>query len=488
MKATEGGKVRLLVCSNSAPLVNDDGNISTTPGSPGGLVPMLTDLLTSMGGTWHFADPTSRLTPIERSQSGVSLYPVAIDGHLARAHYDDISRQVLLWLFHYLFDTATTPSFDRDLTIAWVAYTEVNRRFALSMTAAASGGNDTVAFVNDYHLALVPHFLSKMSNGAIGAVIYFHHVPWCGADYFGILPEYIRTQILESLLQCDVVGFHSPRWADAFVDCCTRYLRGVTTAGNRVVYRGRVSRICVAPGPVDVDALNSLKDHDRTNEFREMLSSRQAGRLAIVRVDRIDLWKNLVRGFAAFELLLAREPTLASDVWFCAVVSLPRISLPRHRAYQQMCEAAVARINLRYGRGDKRSDPVSLIYPASGANTRHRAVAALSGAHVTLVNPTYDGLNLVAKESVVLGAGGPLLLSVNAGAYPQLEGLAVPVEPFDVCDTADALEFAVSNTSAGDESRLAPVRSRLMLENAAVWFSSMLAECERWSIGGRREV
>jgi trehalose 6-phosphate synthase len=429
---------------------------------------MVVSLLRSRGGHWFYADNQPR--PETSQDPDISLHPLSIPDDVANAHYNTISRQTLLWLFHYLFDTSHSPTFDPTVGNAWGAYEDVNRQFAEAVAAQAGAESESLIFVNDYHLALVPGYVRPKTSSHI---IYFHHVPWCAADYFGILPSVMRLSLLESLLCSDVVGFHSDRWADAFVETCERFLPGADVGRRQIRYRDRTTAIAVAPGPVDADVLENLKSEPYTDSLRAELSRRRRGRRTVVRVDRLDLWKNVVRGFQAFELLLERNPRTASDVWFCAMVTPSRVETSRHVQYRRDCEEAASRVNARFGGRDPGSEPVSLLYPQKGRNTRHRSIAALAEADATLVNPTYDGLNLVAKEAVVTG-DGPLLLSVGAGAYPQLRDAVVPLEPFDLESTCDALTCLLAGEPAAVQQSRQKCKVALKAESATAWFDSLV--------------
>ncbi|MGV9613882.1 trehalose-6-phosphate synthase [Nocardia xishanensis] len=401
----------------------------------------------------------------------ITLEALEFDEKLSASHYDRIAIRTLLWLFHYVFDTTYEPSFSRNMSEHWAGYRTVNERFAQAILHSQSNSADEVVLIHDFHLMMVPTLLTEVNIERRNKLVYFHHVPWCAPDYFAVLPEWIRTPILNSLLQCDVVGFHSQRWANAFVSCCERFLPEVKIDGYELTHRGNRSAVVTAPGPIDAQALDILREDPITAAWRDNLHRRARGRAPIVRVDRLDLWKNVIRGFEAFELILDREPGLARDLWFCAIVTPPRKPTDRTSLYRARCEETVARINAKFRTGDV--EPISLVYPGEADNTRHRAVAALEISAATLVNPTLDGLNMVAKESVVVGSAAPLLLSVNAGAYEELRSGVLPIHPFDVESTAEALLTAIGS---GAPTTMANCRIALRQETAASWLRALLAE------------
>jgi trehalose 6-phosphate synthase len=474
---TEEFLVRLITCSNSAPKIDaDTRELRISPGSPGGLLPIMGALLGAVGGHWIYTAPTESTAPVAPPPTAgrIVLTPIVLSEQLAASHYDRVSIRTLLWLFHYVFDTTYEPSFDPARSAGWSGYEAVNERFAQEIVRAHQNSSEEVVLVHDFHLMLVPHYVAALAPHRRSRLVYFHHVPWCDPDYFGILPDRLRTAILESLLRCDVIGFHTRRWADAFLACCERYLPAVKRDDSQLEYHDHRSVVKVAPGPIDGEALEVLRRDPATTAWRERLMDRSRDRRPIVRVDRLDLWKNVIRGFEAFELLLERHPDLARDLWFCAIVTPPRKPTDRSARYRTRCEETVARINEKLGPvAGTGVEPISLVYPEPGDNSRHRAVAALEVSSVTLVNPTLDGLNMVAKEAVMVGPGAPLLLSVNAGAYEQLWPGVTPLHPFDIEATAEAL---LAGLSTGAGPRMAECQALLRRESATGWLCGLLGD------------
>jgi trehalose 6-phosphate synthase len=473
--------MKLIICSNSAPRWQD--GVGLLPRSPGGLVPLLVTLLGEHGGDWVCTAPTNGAPatpdglvtdagePVEVTSlpGGVRLHQVRQPKPVIDQHYTEIGIRLMLWLFHYLFDTVREPMFDRRFAAAWDGYETVNRAYADRLATLMTHSPDELVLINDYHLFLVPEMLGPRPEGG-GQVAFFHGLPWCDPDYFGLLPPRIRDRILISLLRCDVAGFHCTRWARAFQACCARFLPGCEIEDHRVVYEGHETRIAIAPFPLDVETVERMRDEPDTALWREHLHGLAEGRQMIVRADRIDLWKNLPRGFTAYESLLERKPGLADEWWFCAVATPPSRTTERSRDLQRKCEKIVNRINDRFGMPHRPA--VSLVYPDL-ATTRNCVVAALSDADLTLVNPTLDGMNLVAKEALYLGERAPLLLSVNAGAYEELAGHVTPVEPFDVEGTAQTMLEAMNGTGVSAEQ--AAGRDLLRGQNATGWLTRLTA-------------
>lgn len=460
--------MRLFACSNSCPRWDAAG---ISPRSPGGLVPMLIDLLSQHGGDWIFTAPPDRPDAGPVDAGGVRLHPMRLPEAARRGHYDVISIGLFLRLLHYMYDTSAEPLFDDSLLDAWAAYEDVNRAYAKQLAALTGNAPDERILINDPHLMLVPAFLAEERPVRASGLTYFLGTPWCEPDYFCVLPAWLRTRVLRSLLACDVVGFHAGRWADAFVACCSRFLPEARVSGRVIRHEGGTTEVVAAPFPVDAGVLERMRGEPAARRWEDRLAGQAQGRRVLLRADRLDLWKNLPRGFAAYERMLERRPELAAECWFCAVVSSPSRAAGRHLAYQEATEDAVRRVNARFGRPGR--DAATLVFP--DRDSRHCVVAGLGLSQAAFVNSTYDGLNLFAKEAgLLLGDHGTLLLSVNAGVHERLGRYAVPVEPFDTDQASVAMERALTAPPGNATPELAAARRELLrAENPAAWLRAV---------------
>jgi trehalose 6-phosphate synthase len=461
--------MRLITCSNSCPRW-EDGRL--LPRSPGGLVPMLIALLEEHGGHWIFTAPPG-LSADDRVplEGNVELHPLQLDEQVRRQHYDTISIGLFLGMLHYLHDTSVQPMFDAELHAAWGGYESVNRAYAKRLAEIGENQAEECVLINDPHLMLVPEFLAEAGERR-SRLTYFLGTPWCEPDYFCLLPGWLRTRLLESLLHCDIIGFHAERWVDAFLACCERFLPDARVSGRQVHYRGRVTTLVSTPFPLDVATLEGMRDEPATARWARRLSDLSGGRRMLVRADRLDLWKNLPRAFAAYEAMLDRRPELAAQAWFVAVTTTPTRATGRHLAYQELCDAMVTRINARFAAPGQ--EAVTIIYPGAAVDSRNSVVAALTMSQAALVSSTYDGLNLFAKEAaLLLPDQASLLLSVNAGVHEQLGQFAVPLDPFDIDQMSTAMEDALSERPPGS-TRLAEQRRAVLYEESnAAWLTSV---------------
>jgi trehalose 6-phosphate synthase len=414
-------------------------------------------MIEELGGTWIAAALTAEdfegagRHPIERDGFTLRLIDLPHDVHTL--HYDSVSNEYLWFLFHYLFDVPNTPVFDSAFNTAWDAYRHVNEMYA---DAVAAAGPASAVLVQDYHLMLVPSLLRE--RRVRRPVVYFHHTPWCAPEYFGLLPDAIRDQLLRGMLDCDVVGFHARRWADAFLACCARFLPRARVDGDSVTLGRRSTRVVIAPVPIDARRLLEEANDPRTDEWAKRHDEARAGRKLLLRVDRIDLSKNPLRGFLAFEQLLDRQPSMARDVLFLALLYPSRQTLEAYRRYFAACTGVVRRINERYSD----SEPVMLHFE----DDYYRSLGAMRIYDALLVNPVFDGLNLVAKEGTVANrTDGALILSRNAGVFEELGKTSIAINPFDVTATAEAIELAL-DMPAAQRKQLAAKARRLATASA----------------------
>lgn len=464
----------LLVCSNRGPYVYErsGAGFSARRGA-GGLIGSLAPVLEDRGGYWIASAlgagdrEFAAQHPQGRDESGFRLRLLDIPTDLHHLHYEVVSNEYLWFLFHYLFDVPSEPVFDESFTAAWHAYRRVNEIYA---DAAVGTRSDAVIF-EDYHLMLAGGIMRRKSR-ARRPLLYFHHTPWCEPSYFSILPDAIATEILEGMLAFDVVGFHAQRWADAFVACCERLIDGARASSGGIAYKRRKTRVVVAPVPIDVDRLKAEARTEETERWVGSHDEMREGRKLLLRTDRIDLSKNPLRGFLAFEALLDRRPELANEVLFLALMYPSRLTVERYHRYYAECLGIVRRVNERYGASVKaNAGPVHLIFE----DAFHRSLAAMRLYDVLLVNPVYDGLNLVAKEGPTVNErDGSVLLSRNAGVFEEIGGAAIPINPFDIAATADAMERALSLPTTARKRAAAALKKQAARSTPRGWLTAQL--------------
>jgi trehalose 6-phosphate synthase len=407
--------------------------------------------------------------------------------------YNNVANSTLWFLHHLLFDTPNQPRFGHEFRRNWDSYLAYNQAFAdaLAEEALADGGSpdgpptaSSRVLVQDYHLSLVPRLLrGRLGDAApdIG-VAHFSHTPWAPPDYYRMLPDEVGRALLEGILGADCAGFHADRWAAAFLDCCEAILGAEVHRGDaegagpagRVVHRGHVTEVAVYPLGVDGPALRARAQADDVQAYMTAISQVARGRKLIVRVDRTELSKNIVRGLAAYRELLATRPEWHGRVVHLAFAYPSRSAIPEYRAYTDHVRQVAQEIVEEFRTPDW--NPLILEvkddYP--------RSLAACVLADVLLVNPIRDGMNLVAQEGPVLSERGcALVLSREAGAAATLGDDALLVNPYDVSETATALHQALAMPDAERRRRSAALAATAAASPPARWLRDQLASLDR---------
>ncbi len=453
----------IVVVSNRGPFRftrTPDGSFEAHQGA-GGLASALRPLLTSGAAgpdaTWIAAalgdDDRAAVQAGEVRAPGISLRLLEHDAQTHRLYYDVIANGTLWFLHHGLFDLVRRPRFDDRFREAWAAYVTVNQTFA-DATLETASDSDTV-LVQDYHLALVPEMIRRQRPSL--RIAHFTHTAFCGPNSIRVLPDDVATALCRSLVSC-ATGFHAKRWARAY-----------EASAREILGEGTATSAFVAPLAPDAEDLAQLAASPEAQTAGAELDEIVGDRKLIVRADRVDPSKNIVRGFAAYDVLLADHPEWRERVVFVARLTASRRTLPEYLAYSNEVEQAVARVNERWATGSWQ--PVIV----ETHDDYTRTVAALTRSDVLLVNPVKDGLNLVAKEGALLNQrDGTLCLSRDAGAWDELGEAAEPVHPFDLDQTATALHTALSMPATERAARAKRLRELTAARTPRDWLDAQL--------------
>jgi len=374
--------------------------------------------------------------------------------------YDVVSNATLWFCFHHLFDLARRPRFDRHWREAWDGYRELNSQFADAVAEVAPEG--AAVLVQDYHLMLVGRRLAQSRPDLRTA--HFLHTPFADPHSLRVLPSDVSRDLLEGMAAFDSCGFHTKRWEASFRDCYAdpQIARQLRTGGAPPTY---VSAL----GP-DPESLVAEVRSEACVAERARIAEAVGDRRLIVRVDRIELSKNILRGFWALEELLATKPHWRGGVVMLALAYPSREGLAEYIGYRHELEHTAARINESWGTNDW----VPIIFETK--DNYPRSVAALSSYDVLLVNPIRDGMNMVAKEGPLVNAvSGALVLSREAGAWDELEPAAIGINPFDVGETAQALDVALSMDTSERAAMASELRNLVSKRTGAAWLGDQLA-------------
>jgi len=468
----------LVVASNRGPVqfeIDDEGKLTAGRGS-GGMVAALGPALAGQAGTWVAAAISEgdriaarrvaragRRRRLDLPQGPVQLRSLVIDPREYQSFYNRVSNRTLWFLQHYLFDVARHPRFDASFRTAWRNYRHVNHAFAIACDEEADRGANV--FIQDYHLALAPAML-RARRPDLG-IAHYTHCPWVNPAYFAMLPRPMREELLEGMLGADLLGFLVPRWSRNFVRCCqdggyqVDAERGIVRVGDR-----RRVRVRAYPLGVDGDDLRTRAAERDTLTQARSVRELVRGRALIVRVDRMELSKNILRGFDGYGAFLESNPRMRGRVVHLAMAYASRRDLPEYQAYTAEVKQAAESINERFR--TKTWEPIRLElrdnYP--------RALAAMAQADVLIVNPVWDGMNLVAKEGPsVSQRDAVLILSRNAGAADDLGDWALLVNPFDTAELAEAIGTALAMSPEERAMRAKGLREQASALRPQDWFS-----------------
>src|SRR5260370_620358 len=386
-------------------------------------------LIEEHGTTWN--------APLIRSET--RLHYATPTAEQYEQYYSVISNPVLWFVQHYLWDLANQPMINGRIHRAWRnGYVEVNKLVARKVIEVARGlPGRPLVMVHDYQLYLVPKLGREQLHGAI--IEHFVHIPWPTPQYWKVLPREMRDAILHGLLGCDIVGFQPSLDVRNFLMTCEENA-GLTVDEREkaVLVDGRV--VYAPPYPLSIDVASTTRlaySHGVMVEERKLRNWRPEH--LIVRIDRTDPSKNIVRGFLAYEKLLAHHPQPKVRAQFWAFLQPSRQDVAAYRNYLRKVRQTVQRINAQYGaRGWQ---PIRL---ELGESVR-KAIAAMRNFDVLALNSVYHGLNLVAKEGALINRNdGVIVLSENVGAHDDLHPHALSVNPFDIEATAEAMHQAIA--------------------------------------------
>ena len=457
-----------------------DGSLRPRRGS-GGLVTALGQVGHHVPVTWvaaamsegdrrAAADP-KLLRDLAGGDDGLRLRFASVERSVYDAAYNVIANPLLWFLQHQMWNLPERPVIDAGVMRAWErGYVPMNEAFARAILAQTRGDRSPRIMLHDYHLYCAAAPIRRARPRAI--ISHFTHIPWPPSSIWQTIAPTIRVGIATGLLANDVVGFQTARYAHNFLRMVESFVPDATVDYEAATVRRRRRTTLVRHYPIsiDVEATRRVAGSQRARRRADQLLGGARERV-LVRVDRLEPSKNILRGFLAYEALLQRHPRLRGRISFLAFLVPSRTGLREYGHYGREVQSVVDRINARFGRAGWR--PVQLFYE----NDYAQALAGLSIADVVLVNPLVDGMNLVAKEAAIVSQrDAVLVLSETAGAFDQMADGALPVAPADVVGTADALAAALAMPLDERRRRLARLRRGVEREDISWWLRRQLED------------
>jgi trehalose 6-phosphate synthase len=481
------GRRKLIVVSNRGPVTyaRGPGGERVARRGGGGLVTALRSLVSHHDVVWIASAISDEDRAVAAEAGGAAVDEIARDGSPFRLrlvahdeaaydwHYNVVSNPMLWFLQHYLWQLAYEPILDVAFQHAWdEGYVRVNEGFAEAALEELAVEPEAAVFFHDYHLYLAPRLVRERAPDALLA--HFVHIPWPQTDYWHVLPDRIRRALHEGLLANDVVGFHTRQWGLNFMRAANDLAGADADFAAGVVSCGETrSRVTVHPISVDAREFDELASSPGVLEAERELVARRPEKL-VLRVDRTDPSKNIVRGFRAFELYLDAHPEMHRRVAMLAMLDPSRQDIPEYAEYLGAIQREARRVNDRFQQGGW--TPVELVIEDDFLSS----VAAYKQFDVLFVNAIFDGMNLVAKEApLVNDRDGVLILSENAGAHAELGEWALTVNPFDVAGQADAIHRALTMPRDERRERLEAIRAHVREHDVSEWIAAQLEDLDR---------
>jgi trehalose 6-phosphate synthase len=473
----------LVLVSNRGPVTfGPDGEIRR---GTGGLVTALTGLASHREVTWIASAMTDEDVRAAEENEGRPFTVNAPDGGEYRVKlvasdadaydrfYNIIANPMLWFIQHYLWDLSNAPDIRRNETEAFeFGYNVVNEDLARAVLEEIEDVEEPVVMVHDYHLYTLPGLIRQIRPDVF--LHHFVHIPWSQSDSWRVLPKPMRDQLYHGILSCDIIGFHTRSYRRNFLQCCEDLLglevdfeRGVVECEDREVW------VRAYPLPIDAGAVQAVAKRQRTQDFEAELLRRRRDHL-ILRVDRADLSKNVLRGFGAFDVFLEQHPEFHERVTFIAQLMPSRTDVPEYAEYLERIEAVVAVVNHRHGSPDWMPIQLKL------RDDLEEAVAAYKHYDVLIVNAMFDGMNLVAKEGPMVNErAGVSILSENTGAHEELGDCALSVNPFDLQELADSIHAALTMPFEERRRRLESLKEIVTARNPGDWVDDQLNDIRR---------
>jgi trehalose 6-phosphate synthase len=342
------------------------------------------------------------------------------------------------------------------------------------VVAAETNIDSPVVMIQDYHFALLPKLIRDKIPKATIAL--FWHIPWPNAETFGVCPW--KRELLLHMLSADILGFHTRYHCQNFLETVDRFVEcQIDHEHMTVTLQGRVCRVAAYPISIEWPPrwLQYLPDVATCRLAVRTRYQIAADVIIGLGVERWDFTKGIIERFNALEALLDKNPRHRGRICLLQIAAPSRSTLPAYQSLQQQTYGEVDRINAKFGEGNWR--PIVLI---DAHQEPTRVFELYRAADFCLVNSLHDGMNLVAKEFVASrdDEDGVLILSTFAGASRELTE-AVLINPFDVNETAEAMEIAMRMDREERRDRMALMRRTVKENNVYRWAGRMLMDASR---------
>jgi len=476
----------LIVVSNRGPVefYKYNSKIKMKRGA-GGLVSTLLPLMEALNGVWIASAMTpgdvevakrypDNRVPITEDNPLFWVPFVVVEPEQYECYYSTISNPLLWFVQHYMWNSPYTPDIDDRIHQAWdEGYKYMNQKFAQKVYAESKINNkEPLIMLQDYHLYLCPSYIrKKMKNTFLSQFI---HIPWPQSDYFNIIPEYMRKAIIEGLLSNNLLGFHIPRYVNNFLHTCEEYVDEVDYDNGIIWHNGQSTHVKSYPISVDYEGIKELASSKEVSKKEKIIKEIKGDCFLFYRTDRADLSKNIIRGFQAYELFLHKYPEYHGKVKFLTTGKPTRQQIREYYNYYYDIVDIIEEINVKYGTDDWK--PIELIFKAD----YQLVVAAFKNYDCMIVNPIADGMNIVPKEaSAVNLKKGVIILSEKAGCFEELKENVLPVNPYDITQTAEAYKNAINMDEKERKFRFSNLQKSVGQRTIYHWISEQFEDIEQ---------
>ncbi|CAG9463814.1 unnamed protein product [Pedinophyceae sp. YPF-701] len=464
---------RLLIIANRLPVTirrDAGGNGWELTKSAGGLVSALLGVgsfqIKWIGWPGQLVDSHDQHS-LARTLARDSLYPVFLDQETMNLYYNGFCNSILWNLFHYVpltMDSKLTGT--KTMQLQWEAYKRANRAFCQVVLDEYQDGD--VVWCHDYHVMLLPLMLKEARpEMKLG---WFLHTPFPSSEIYRALP--LREEILRGVLAADLVGFHTYDYARHFVSACTRIL-GLEGTPEGVEDNGNLTRVAAFPIGIDPEQfMHALRKEDVRANIME-LRERFKGRRVMLGVDRLDMIKGIPQKLLSIEKFLDEHPEWHDNVIVIQIAVPTRTEVPEYQALRSTVHEIVGRINGKFG-----TLTTVPIHHLDRQLSFDELVALYAVTDVALVSSLRDGMNLVAYEYVAcqMNRAGVLILSEFAGAAQSLGAGALLVNPYNINDTAQAIEYALTMSDDERRDRHKQNYQHVMNHTAQAWAETFISE------------
>lgn len=467
------GGQRLLVVANRLPVsaYKDRAGKWQLQVSAGGLVSALMGVgnfqTKWIGWPGVYIEASPERDELTAALHGEGYAPVYLDQKTCDLHYNGFCNSVLWQLFHYVpLNIDSKLSETRTLQFQWAAHQLANRLFAEVVLQHYQDGD--IVWVQDYHLMLLPAILKEHRPRM--KVGFFLHTPFPSSEIYRTLP--VREELLRSVLRADLIGFHTYDYARHFVSACTRIL-GLEGTPAGVEDNGSLTRVAAFPIGIDPDRFTTALEAPEVRANVAQLLNRYAGRKVMLGVDRLDMIKGIPQKLLAFEKFLEEHPEWRDKVLLVQIAVPSRTDVPEYQRLRSMVHEVVGRINGQYG-----TLTHVPIYHLDRQLSFDELVALYAITDVALVTSLRDGMNLVSYEYVACQRdnAGVLILSEFAGAAQSLGAGAILVNPWNINDLAQAIEYALTMSDAERRERHRQNYMHVTIHTAQTWADTFISE------------